>query len=283
MPRARILSSLRWAASLAWAMASPTSTSAQTVWSGLTLEFSKAAFADPASAEGQDRITDNVWLTRAVQRGLFNASQESAYVDNVSPVDTEWATDLMPTNAGETIAATNWDDLDFTDWIGAYGGMGSQDLPFRLTSRNAVVHLITDDVYLDLQFTSWNIAGGGAFSYLRAEGELPPPPPTTTGDYNQNGVVDAADYVLWRKTLNETVAMPGDGADGDRSGTIDAGDYDFWRGRFGNIVTTSTGSSRSAAVPEASTLASLLIALLVLTLVAPPAFQPFAHQQRHNH
>ena len=109
-------------------------------------------------------------------------------------------------------------------------------------------------------------------------------PPSTTGDYNQNGVVDAADYVLWRATLNEAVAMPGDGADGNRSGAIDPGDYDFWRARFGNIVAASTGSGRhSAAVPEASTLASLLIALLVLTLIAPPAFQPFAHQQRHNH
>ncbi len=53
------------------------------------------------------------------------------------------------------------------------------------------------------------------------------------GDYNNNGFVDAADYVVWRKTLGQGVLNPGDGADGDESLTIDDGDYDFWRARFG--------------------------------------------------
>jgi hypothetical protein len=53
------------------------------------------------------------------------------------------------------------------------------------------------------------------------------------GDYNNNGVVDAADYPIWRKTLGQFVVNPGDGADGDQSGTIDQGDYDYWRARFG--------------------------------------------------
>jgi PEP-CTERM motif len=53
------------------------------------------------------------------------------------------------------------------------------------------------------------------------------------GDYNFSGVVDAADYVVWRDTLGEVVANPGNGADGDLSGTIDQGDYDFWKSAFG--------------------------------------------------
>jgi hypothetical protein len=67
------------------------------------------------------------------------------------------------------------------------------------------------------------------------------------GDYNNNGIVDAADYVIWRKTFGQSVLNPGDGADGDESETIDQGDYDFWRARFGlltkggNVV--MTGSS----------------------------------------
>ena len=50
--------------------------------------------------------------------------------------------------------------------------------------------------------------------------------PTPTGDYNGNHVVDAADYVLWRNTLNQTVTA-GSGADGNADGTINAADYDF--------------------------------------------------------
>jgi hypothetical protein len=59
------------------------------------------------------------------------------------------------------------------------------------------------------------------------------------GDYNNNGFVDAADYVVWRKTLGQQVLNGGDGADGDMSETIDEGDYDFWRSRFG--LTTRGG------------------------------------------
>lgn len=73
-------------------------------------------------------------------------------------------------------------------------------------------------------------------------------PPAVAGDYNGNGAVDAADYVLWRDTEGQTVAA-GSGADGDGDGTVGPGDYDFWRARFGN--TSGSGSAIGAAVvPE---------------------------------
>ncbi len=34
-----------------------------------------------------------------------------------------------------------------------------------------------------------------------------PPPPTLPADYNRNDVADAADYVLWRKTLSMFAAI----------------------------------------------------------------------------
>ena len=64
----------------------------------------------------------------------------------------------------------------------------------------------------------------------------------TPGDYNNNGVVDGADYVVWRKggTLANEV---------DNPGTVNAADYTEWRARFGN--TSGSGSSLAAgAVPE---------------------------------
>jgi len=54
-----------------------------------------------------------------------------------------------------------------------------------------------------------------------------PPPPVTTGDYNGDLTVDAADYTVWRDTLGQAVATNGDGADGDADGTINPGDYEF--------------------------------------------------------
>jgi hypothetical protein len=65
------------------------------------------------------------------------------------------------------------------------------------------------------------------------------------GDYNGNGMVDAADYVMWRKggpLLNEV----------DAPGTVNAQDYTEWRSRFGNSG-SGTGLG-STAVPEPASL-----------------------------
>jgi serralysin len=86
------------------------------------------------------------------------------------------------------------------------------------------------------------------------------PPAGPTGDYNGNGSVDAADYVVWRNTLNQPVSA-GTGADGSGNGMIDAADYDFWRARFGNTASTA-GSGASA--PECTTLLLTSIMLLVI-------------------
>ena len=83
-------------------------------------------------------------------------------------------------------------------------------------------------------------------------------PASVQGDYNNNGVVDAADYVLWRNggpLQNEVNTV----------GTVDASDYDAWRARFGN--TSGSGSGLGAgAVPEPTS--ALLALLAVLATVA---------------
>ncbi len=56
--------------------------------------------------------------------------------------------------------------------------------------------------------------------------------PELPGDYNGNHVVDAADYVVWRKTMGAEVPQYS-GADGNGSSTIDVADYGIWRGNFG--------------------------------------------------
>jgi hypothetical protein len=72
------------------------------------------------------------------------------------------------------------------------------------------------------------------------------------GDYNGDGIVDAADYTIWRATFGQSVTAHS-GADGDGNGMVDAADYQVWVDNFG---TTSPGSGAgaaragSAAVPE---------------------------------
>jgi hypothetical protein len=85
--------------------------------------------------------------------------------------------------------------------------------------------------------------------------------PQPAGDYNGDGVVDAADYVVWRSTLGQTVSTVGSGADGNQNGTIDVGDFDFWRGRFGN-VTSGLGNSTTSVPEPAPGLCFLLVGTL---------------------
>ena len=66
--------------------------------------------------------------------------------------------------------------------------------------------------------------------------ERQPIPNTVMGDYNHNGIVDAADFVLWRKTLGTTGISPFTNADGSGNGVVDQADYTLWRSNYGSIV-----------------------------------------------
>jgi hypothetical protein len=73
--------------------------------------------------------------------------------------------------------------------------------------------------------------------------------PALPGDYNGNSFVDAADYVVWRKTLNTAVMPPYSGADGDGDGQITADDHNVWRTNFGKtLATAATGASANPTV-----------------------------------
>lgn len=139
-----------------------TQSEGQTVWTGPTTTFTKVDFADWTLEANQDRITDNVWITRQNFRGLFNIAIESAagstYVpDNPAPSDTEWA-------YGTT---ANYSSLAYQNMSGLIGENFSTVVN---DGQDLVVHLITDDIYIDLKFISWTSGAenGGGFSYMRS-------------------------------------------------------------------------------------------------------------------
>ncbi|HVT26955.1 MAG TPA: SUMF1/EgtB/PvdO family nonheme iron enzyme [Lacipirellulaceae bacterium] len=84
-----------------------------------------------------------------------------------------------------------------------------------------------------------------------------PIPTGVPGDYNADNVVDAADYILWRENLNQSVTLPNDSTPGN----VAQADYDVWRSHFGQASPGSgSGSLLTSAVPEPSTCA-LMVAL----------------------
>jgi hypothetical protein len=96
-----------------------------------------------------------------------------------------------------------------------------------------------------------NDAGQIVFSYSLADGRrgialATPVAPSLAGDYNHDDVVDAADYIVWRKdAITGNAASPGAGSDPDPI------DYDTWRTHFGETL-GSGGNSLAVTenVPE---------------------------------
>lgn len=129
------------------------------VWSGRTFTFTRADGADWTQAVNQDRITPLVWITRKNSQGIFNIAQETGYTAP-SPAGTEWAT-------GD---AVNHASLTFLPWV-----QWAQNNPPGTIGVNAVVHLIAEDIYLDIRFDSWTGSSlGGGFSYTRAVAPVVP-------------------------------------------------------------------------------------------------------------
>jgi hypothetical protein len=78
------------------------------------------------------------------------------------------------------------------------------------------------------------------------------------GDYNENGIVDAADYTVWRDLLGAPAGtLPNDIYD-TPIGTLQ---YDAWKDHFGNTLPKS-GALQEAAVPEPAAVMLLVCGVL---------------------
>jgi hypothetical protein len=80
------------------------------------------------------------------------------------------------------------------------------------------------------------------------------------GDFNFDGIVNAADYTVWRNSLGQTGA--GHDADSNFDGVVDEGDYNTWKANFGD--SSGAGGTASSVVPEPT--ANLLLTIAGLTI-----------------
>ena len=105
-----------------------------------------------------------------------------------------------------------------------------------------------DDPSAAMTLMEWGFQPSGAAGFTHVAVELRHAP-VLPGDYSCNGIVDAADYVLWRKTLGSSVSQFL-GADGNGNGMVDPGDYDVWRANFGSIAAPAAASAITSVVPN---------------------------------
>jgi hypothetical protein len=89
--------------------------------------------------------------------------------------------------------------------------------------------------------------------------QLPPAAEGTLGDFNDDGTVDAADYVVFRKFEGTATDLPNDGS---LIGNVGQGHYELWMENFGD---SDAGAGGGTGVPEPST---LLLVTLCMAAVA---------------
>ncbi|PYJ02048.1 MAG: hypothetical protein DME25_17010, partial [Verrucomicrobia bacterium] len=116
---------------------------APTIWNGPLITFTKPGFSDWHDPANQDRVTADVWITRDTTQCIFNAATESAYTHFFSPQNTEWSYGTL----------ANYASLTYKDWEDWYGGATAGGPPSTI-GKDAVLHLISDDIYLSIKFTS---------------------------------------------------------------------------------------------------------------------------------
>ena len=131
------------------------------VWTGPMITITKADGADGTLGANHDNITDSTHLTRLDTKGLINWVSETSWAPSSSPANTEWA-------VGD---AEDWASLTFREFNDYDGSAYSPGLGYRLVGDNLVLHLISDDIYIDVRFTSWTTGHNdprGGFSYERS-------------------------------------------------------------------------------------------------------------------
>jgi MprA protease rhombosortase-interaction domain-containing protein len=177
--------------------------------------------------------------------GIDNTFSATTHPDNPNVLNLGEVT-VGAIAAGQTVSISNPNLAVFLNLAAYY-----QDA----TSKNAVT-IILQQVTSASQMSFWSKEGNAALSpRLVIDAILQP---VLSGDYDGNGFVDAADYVVWRRAmsaggtlLNETASL----------GTADQADYDAWRANFGAGGTPGNGTlSGSGAVPEPATGVLLAVA-----------------------
>jgi serralysin len=234
-----------------------------TITSGGLLSFRPPAgnFEAPTDIGG-----DNEYIVRVEARDGNGRSAQQRIVVTVAPVNDNAPVFTSPgavsvaegTTAVMTVTAS---DADLPPQPRTFSIVGGADQSkFNIAPGGALSFITPPDFEAPTDANGDNTyvvivqASDGTFSTLQAilvtVNNLAE---QFVGDYNRNGVVDAADYVLWRNTLG-SVVPPTSGADGNGDGVVSSADYNVWRANFGR--TFGTGSAVDAVIESFTQTAS---------------------------
>jgi hypothetical protein len=176
------------------------------------------------------RITYDSNSSAAIQLRVDDKLDHSLFNEPLTintVIPTDWGTSLSITQNGQPVAFTTFVD----------SGSGAT-------------------------YASYDVIADGSAIVLSHHAAIHTFPP---GDYNEDGIVDAADYTIWADSLGSSSNLA---ADGDGDGIIGQSDYDVWVSHFGR-----TGAGSASAAPSGSPVSepsTIVLAGTVLLLIAAP-------------
>lgn len=169
--------------------------------------------------------------------------------------------ELASPTAFDTVAATGNVMVGGTLQVHVLDGfLPSHDSVFMILSGQSVsgsfVNLNSSDRI--------SIDGGGSFRVTISTTDVTLSDFLTdlTGDYDNNGIVDSADYVVWRRGLSNNMPLKNETAS---LGVVDQADFDVWRLSFGSTM-TGQGNALVTLVPEPPMNALFVVSLFGLGL-----------------
>jgi hypothetical protein len=133
--------------------------------------------------------------------------------------------------------------------------------------------------WIEFQFFNTQSSASSNTDFYIKSMQIIAAPPAVPGDYNSNGTVDAADYVLWRKHAGQNYQLANE-VSNVTPGQVTADDYAAWRLRFGSRAAgAGAAATIGDAVPEPNFLALLAGGLFWAVFCCPTVrsrgFSPF--------
>jgi hypothetical protein len=176
--------------------------------------------------------------------GLGTSTDWTALVDAANVKFTGTNSKLLNGNQSVPLAsATNLAHWAFGTQSVVYGASTSQEAAMDPDIQKGTRKKLTALDAAGLQDIGWSLGSA----------------PAVNGDYNNNGIVDTADYILWRRYFGQLIALP----NRITAGTITGADYTAWRSNFAKLAPGAATSELNGGgtVPEPTAwLLSLVLA-----------------------
>jgi hypothetical protein len=244
--------------------------------SRITFAFDRVGFLAGSVLDADQIRFSNVDVSISeISRPTLQVHSSGLVVTTNPTSETHELTQYEITSNAGSLNKTGWtslDDRENDDPVGSGWDEASSSTETVLAEVNLLSHeLLVSGEHLSLgnafsaganpdlafRYTADGQVRRGIVEYLQS------------GDFNRDGSVNTADYVLWRKTYG-TATAPGTRADGDGNGHVDAPDYNIFTNNFGRHD-PATGSA--SAAPEPSTWMITLFAMPLLFRHASRSFR----------